>query len=224
MLIVVGGHTRNIGKTSVVAGLIAAIPEADWTALKITQFGHGVCSSDGEPCACAVVDPEHPFAITEETDHAGRSDTSRFLAAGARRSYWVRTAGGQLGHALPELHRILDASQYVIAESNSILQFFKPDLYFAVVDFTASDFKPTGLLYLDRADALIVIDRGVEEPEWSGVSRRLWDSKPRFYVRPPQWATEAMAACVRARLKSSPTAAGAAGASSVRLALPGDVI
>ncbi len=222
MLIVVGGHTRNIGKTSVVAGLIAAIPEARWTAVKITQFGHGVCSSDGEPCECAVVDPEHPFAITEETDPAGRTDTGRFLAAGAERSYWVRTAAGQLGHALPDLRRILDTSQHVIAESNSILQFFKPDLYFAVMDFAAGDFKPTSLQYLDRADALIVIDRGVSQPEWSGVSRRLWDAKPRFYVRPPQWVTEAMAARVRGRLNSSSTTSGATGANSVSLGLPDD--
>src|SRR6266436_1909073 len=35
-IIVVGGHTRNIGKTSVVAGLIAALPEMHWTAFKVT--------------------------------------------------------------------------------------------------------------------------------------------------------------------------------------------
>jgi hypothetical protein len=224
MLIVIGGHTRNIGKTSVVAGLIAAIPEGNWTALKITQFGHGVCSSDGEPCECTVIDPEHPFAISEETDPGGGADTGRFLAAGARRSYWVRTAAGQLGHALPALRRIFDANEHVIAESNSILQFFKPDLYFAVMDFAAGDFKPTSLQYLDRADALIVIDRGADQPEWSGVSRRLWDSKPRFYVRPPQWVTEAMAACLRGRLNSSSTGSGVAGVSSATLVAPSDGI
>ena len=43
-LVVVGGHSRNVGKTSVVAGLIAALPEFKWTAMKITQYGHNVCS------------------------------------------------------------------------------------------------------------------------------------------------------------------------------------
>ena len=37
-IVVVGGHTRNIGKTSVVAGLISALREFNWTALKITQY------------------------------------------------------------------------------------------------------------------------------------------------------------------------------------------
>ena len=207
MLVVVGGHTRNIGKTSVVAGLIAALPELHWTALKITQYGHGVCSTDADPCECASTDPEHPFAISEEMDPANGTDSSRFLSAGARRSYWVRTAAGQLGHAVPELRRIFKTSQNAIAESNSLLQFFKPDLYLVVMDFTAEDFKHTSRNYLDRADALIVIDSGMRQPQWS-VARRLWESKPRFYIRPPQWATDAMAALVRGRLNSSATASG----------------
>ena len=45
-IVVIGGHSRSVGKTSVVAGLIAALPELNWTALKITQFGHGICSAD----------------------------------------------------------------------------------------------------------------------------------------------------------------------------------
>lgn len=222
MFIVVGGHTRNIGKTSVVAGLISATPEAQWTAIKITQFGHSVCSSDGESCECTITDPEHPFAISEETDPTGHADTSRFLAAGALRSFWVRTAAGQLGYAVPALRRLLDANPNVIAESNSILQFFKPDLYFAVMDFATDDFKPTSLQYLDRADAMIVIDRGNRPPQWSGVSPGLWESKPRFYVKPPQWVSAAMAAWVRERLNSSSTGSGVLGDNSVRLATPGE--
>jgi len=210
MLVVVGGHTRNIGKTSVVAGLISALAEYHWTALKITQYGHDVCSTDGEPCECKVADPEHPFAITEETDRDSGTDTSRFVAAGAQRVYWVRTAAGQLGYALPAVRRILEAGEHVIAESNSLLQFIRPDLYLVVLDFSARDFKPTSLRYLDRADALIVIDRGGTQPKWNGLARSLWESKPRFRVQPPQWVTAAMAALVRGRLSSSTTASGAA--------------
>ena len=158
MLVVVGGHTRNIGKTSVVAGLIAALPELNWTAIKITQYGHGVCSSDGETCECAITDPEHPYVVSRETDSSSGTDSSRYLAAGARRSYWVRTAIGQLAYALPEIRRIFETSEHVIIESNSILQFFKPDVYVAVLDFGLKDFKQTSLVSLDRADALIVIE------------------------------------------------------------------
>lgn len=203
MLVVVGGHTRNIGKTSVVAGLIAALPDLDWTAVKITQYGHGVCSSEGEPCECAAQDPEHPYAVSEEQDRTSGTDSSRFLAAGAQRAYWVRTAAGQLGHALPSLRRILETSTHAIIESNSILQFFRPDVYLAVMDFASADFKQTSLTYLDRADAVVVIARGVDRSRWPQVSQKLWESKRRFCVQPPQYVTEAMAAFVRGRASSS---------------------
>ena len=212
MLVVVGGHTRNIGKTSVVSGLIAALPEFNWTAIKITQHGHGVCSSDGQPCQCAITDPEHPCAVSEETERTNGTDSSRYLAAGAQRSFWVRTAVGQLAYAVPEIRAIMSASSHTIIESNSIMQFFRPDVYFVVLDFAVQDFKPTNLLYLDRAHALIVVghDRGTKEPRWSGVAQRLWESKKQFCVQPPQYVTAAMAAFVKGRVSSSTTPSGGA--------------
>src|SRR5512146_3597425 len=139
-IVVVGGHSRNIGKTSVVAGLISALPERHWTAVKITQYGHGVCSKDGQPCDCAVDDQEHSFAVTEERDRSGESDTSRFLVSGARRSLWVRTRQGFLAEAMPDLRRELASAGNVIMESNSILKFIRPDLYLTVLDFATADF------------------------------------------------------------------------------------
>ena len=94
-VVVVGGHTRNIGKTSVVAGLIAALPEMRWTAFKITQFGHGVCSANGEPCDCETA--EHTIAISEERDRASGTDSARYLAAGAVRSLLGADAAGAAG-------------------------------------------------------------------------------------------------------------------------------
>jgi hypothetical protein len=175
-LVVVGGHTRNIGKTSVVAGLIAALPQYDWTAMKITQHGHGICSAVGEPCDCAV-EYDHPYAITEESA-PGSTDSARFLAAGARRAFWLRTAVGQLGHAAAVIREIVDSSENTIVESNSIMQFWKPDLYIVVLDFDTADFKNSALRYLDRANCLVTVGEG--EPQWRGVSRRLWESKPRL--------------------------------------------
>jgi hypothetical protein len=195
-LVVVGGHTRNIGKTSVVTGLIAALPKYNWTAMKITQHGHGICSAAGEPCDCAV-EYDHPYAISEESAPGG-SDSARFLAAGARRSFWLRTAVGQLGHAAAVIRQIVESSENLIVESNSILQFWKPDLYLVVVDFETQDFKDSALRYLDRADCLIPVGQG--EPQWKGVSRRLWESKPRFPASPPRYTSAELEQFVQTRL------------------------
>ena len=196
-LVVVGGHTRNIGKTSVAAGLIAALPQLNWTAMKITQHGHGICSAVGEPCDCAV-EYDHPYAISEETAPTA-SDSGRFLAAGARRSFWLRTAVGQLGNAAGVIRKIMAESENTIVESNSIMQFWRPDLYVVVLDFGSPDFKDSALRYLDRADCLVPVSEA--EPRWTAVSRRLWESKPRFPARPPHYVSSELAEFVARRLE-----------------------
>ncbi len=40
MVVVVGGHSRNVGKTSVICGIIRALPTWNWTAIKITPHEH----------------------------------------------------------------------------------------------------------------------------------------------------------------------------------------
>src|SRR5690242_18695109 len=140
-LIVVGGHSRSVGKTSVVAGLISALREYQWLAVKITQYGHGICSNHGGPCDCALDDQEHSFAINEERDRSGESDTSRFLIAGAARSLWARTRQGYLAEAMPDLRREIAKHENVIIESNSVLRFLRPDLYLTVLDPKNADFK-----------------------------------------------------------------------------------
>src|ERR1017187_927625 len=153
-VIIIGGHTRSVGKTSVVAGLIAALRDLHWTALKITQYGHGVCSANGEACDCATAD--HSLAISEEKDRSGESDTSRFLVAGADHSWWVRTQHGRLAEAMPRIRTILAKPENVIIESNSILRFLKPDLYLTVLDPATADFKTSAQTFLDRADAVLL--------------------------------------------------------------------
>jgi len=198
VLLVVGGHTRNIGKTSVVAGLIRALPEANWTAVKITQFGHGVCAAEGGNCDCAT-GLDHPYAISEEYE-PNDTDSGRFLAAGAKRAFWLRTAVGQLATVVPSLRKIVSAAENTIVESNSLLDFFEPDLFLMVLDFSKEDFKESSLRVLTRADALIVINPGRIEPPWRDVPHSLLNAKTQFGVEPPYYVTAAISKFVRSRL------------------------
>jgi hypothetical protein len=198
-IVVIGGHSRSVGKTSVVAGIIARLPEMRWTAFKITQFGHGFCTADGSPCDCQT--DEHTVAISEERDRASGTDSARYLAAGAVRSFWVRTRIGNLAAAMPRLRRELDAAENAILESNSILGFLRPDLYLSVLDYATADFKDSARLYLDRADALLV-NAGSEHlvPRWRGVSARLVEGVPRLAIAPPEYVNNAVIEFIEARL------------------------
>ena len=108
---------------------------------------------------------------------------------------------GQLGNAAAVIRQIVESSENAIVESNSIMQFWKPDLYLVVVDFETRDFKESALRYLDRADCLVSVGQG--EPQWS-VSRRLWESKPRFPASPPGYVSVELAQFVDARLSVIP--------------------
>ncbi|HWX56403.1 MAG TPA: hypothetical protein VN176_17595 [Verrucomicrobiae bacterium] len=197
-IVVIGGHSRSVGKTSVVAGLIAALPERNWTALKITQFGHGVCSADGKPCDCDTGD-DHFRAISEEKDRSGESDTSRFLVAGAARSLWVRTRQGRLAEAMPDIQKKISSAENVIMESNSVIRFLKPDLYITVLDAGTEDFKESAREFLDRADAIIFHKNGAS-PKWASVSMTPLATKPVFTVEPPEYVSEEIVDFVRKHL------------------------
>jgi hypothetical protein len=202
MLVVVGGHSRNIGKTSVVASLIRKLRYRKWTAVKITQYGHGVCSHVGEACGCET-ELDHPFAISEEYEPS-TTDSGRFLASGAERSFWLRTPMGGLIEAKATLRKILDQSENVIIESNSVLELVEPDLFLVVLDFSCEDFKPSSLRFLGRADAFLIVDRGINGPLWEDVARGVWDQKPQFLVKPPSYVTTAVCDFVRSRLSPAP--------------------
>ncbi len=198
MLIVVGGHSRSVGKTSVVAGLIAALSEFHWTAMKITQYGHGICSANGKTCHCASDD--HSWAITEERDRSGESDSSRFLVSGAARSLWVRTRQGMLAEAMPRIRQELASAENAILESNSILRFLRPNLYLTVLDTATADFKLSAQQFLDRADAVVLHDSG-DTVAWKNVSLKPVNARPIFRIQPPHYVTPELVDYVRGKLE-----------------------
>jgi hypothetical protein len=204
MIVVVGGHSRNIGKTSVVAGIIRALPDHPWTAVKITQFGHGVCSADGETCECST-DPDHPFALTRERSSTSGTDTARYLAAGACESLWLRTRIGELGFAMPALRRVIERSKFLVVESNSVLQFLRPDLYLVVVDPNTADFKDSSRLYLDRADAFLLpaVVENLGISPWPAVATRLLSCRPRFRLGAGFEPDAALVDFIRGRRRSA---------------------
>jgi hypothetical protein len=188
-----------------VCDIIAAFPKTEWIAGKITQYGHGVCAQNGENCDCAP--EEHICALDWETRADTGTDSARFLAAGAKRSFWLRTKQGYLAEGLPLLRQELEevaarlrsgqASEEgerremaVIVESNSLMQFVKPSLYFAVIDPMREDFKESAQIALDRAHALVLRGEvggdGTPAPLWMRLPSKLLQEKPSVLQREGQ--------------------------------------
>jgi hypothetical protein len=149
--IVVGGHSRKTGKTSIAAGIIAAFPERRWTAIKITSHQHAETPSS---------------VIYEETDRSGHSDTSRFLCAGAARSLWVRAGEHGLDLAVRQLLLSIQSDPCVIIESNHILQYVRPDFFIFVLRYDVEEFKDSARKILAQADAIVAVNHCPSPPAW----------------------------------------------------------
>jgi hypothetical protein len=181
-VVVIGGQSRKVGKTSVVCGLIAALPEMRWTAIKLTQH------EPAEPVA--GLPPS--ILLREEHERGSGTDSSRYLVAGAERAFWVRVRPGDLGAQMPRIRDLIVGAKNTIIESNSILEFLQPDLTLCVLDPAIADFKPSAQLSSERADALLV----PEGPQLPMESKRI------FRFRAPEYLTAELLSFVAERLES----------------------
>jgi hypothetical protein len=166
-LVIVGGQCRKVGKSALIADLIRAFPDTSWTAVKITPYTDSGCPVNGGSCACATF--EHTFALHEENDRAGTADTSRFLAAGAKKALWLQTKAGRLPDALQALVAALEGSGSVIMESDAVVKIWRPDLFFMVLDPRKFDFKQSARGSVQLADAFVF-----RSPFFDNPGRRDW--------------------------------------------------
>jgi len=138
-LLAIGGQCRKVGKSALVVDLIKAFPKYRWTAIKITTHVDSGCPVKGSACKCRP--HEHTFKIRYEKTGRRKTDTSRFLAAGANRAIWVQTKSGRLSDALGPLAFAIGDAENVIVESNAILTHWKSALCLLVVDPAKADSK-----------------------------------------------------------------------------------
>jgi hypothetical protein len=191
--IVVGGHSRNVGKTSVAAGLIRAFGKYPWTAIKISSHHHAniaISPKGNEGCF---------YEIYEESNREGFSDTSRFLAAGACRSLWVRIDENHADAGMRQLLPILQSYPYAMIESNRVLSVMRPDLYLMVVRYDAEEFKDSARKSLNQADAIVAVNPDFAPPPWEGVSYDL-SRIPQFMTADPQIIPAELIGFVQSRL------------------------
>jgi hypothetical protein len=189
--IVIGGHSRKVGKTAVVAGLIRAFRQRPWTAAKISTHWH---EDPPSKASCAV---------HEETVGGEQSDSARFLAAGAARAFWIRIREDRFQESITALQPVLHSSPFVIVESNCILRLVQPDLYVLVLKSDVDDFKESARETLPRADAILLISSGDASPAWQGFVREKAAGIPLFTTADPNSLPPEFIAFVHSRINPS---------------------
>lgn len=146
-IVVVGGGGRTVGKTALACGVIAALPDWQWVAVKIAKHEHAA---------------EQP--VWEETYAGEATDTARYLAAGARRAFLLTAADDvAMSGALDELRARVERDANLIFESNRVLSLVNPDVCLMIAE--GEEPKTSFAAAIRRADA-IVMRR--ESPDTSG--------------------------------------------------------
>lgn len=140
-IVVVGGSSKDIGKTALVCGVIAALPDFDWTAVKITGHDYDIDSISRGPI------------VRSETVAGQATDTARYLAAGACRALLVTRCSPEI--PIEEIRAALKEDRNILFESNRIIDVVKPDVCLALVGGSGTELKPSFLRLLQKADALV---------------------------------------------------------------------
>lgn len=148
-LIVVGGQTKHVGKTTLVCNIIRHFASARWTAAKITSHLHA--ADDCRPVACGT-----GWNICEQRERDSQADTARYLNAGALRSLLVCAESGKLANACSALKNQVLTGGNVIVESTAAAELLAPDLFLLVVNPDSQEFKASASEHLAHAHTLVV--------------------------------------------------------------------
>jgi len=161
-MLLIGSAGRNAGKTNLTCAIVRkyskTIPIA---GIKITTIRakDGQCPRGGRGCGvCSSLVGD--FCITEEADRNSRKDTSRLLAAGASRVFWLRVMRTHLREGLTALLDIVGRDQACVCESNSLRQVVEPSVFLIVRNRDSGAWKSSAREVRKYADRVVNWDEG----------------------------------------------------------------
>jgi hypothetical protein len=162
-MLMIGSAGANVGKTELACAILRKFSriDPDIVGVKVTAINEkkGQCPRGGEGCGvCSSLDDA--FLITEETDTSSGKDTSRLLAAGAARVYWLRVLRSHIDQGLAALFEVLGTNVSSICESNSLRHVVEPGLFLVAESNSSGTWKPSALQVKKFADRIIVSNGG----------------------------------------------------------------
>src|SRR5579884_3578104 len=148
-LIVVGGQSKHVGKTTLVCEIIRHFGNVRWTAAKVTSHSH-------HPEQCVRVASGPGWTIWEQRAGNSLVDTVRYLNAGATHSLLLCAESESLAQACVALKMELSRCGNAIVESTAAANLLAPDLFLLVVNPESQEIKPSASEQLAHAHAIVV--------------------------------------------------------------------
>jgi molybdopterin-guanine dinucleotide biosynthesis protein A len=156
-MLMIGSTSTSVGKTELACAILGRFgKEHEVVGIKVTTIKdkNGQCPRGGESCGvCSSL--EGNFCITEEYNKDSGKDTSRLLAAGAGRVFWVQVLKDYLSEAMTALSDIIGSETVSICESNSLRQVIEPGLFLIVRNNDSNLWKSSARSVRKYADRIV---------------------------------------------------------------------
>lgn len=124
-MILVAGTGRNVGKTTFVCRLIEHISSIrPIIAIKVSPHIH-----DNDVSHCRIIHKTEGVIIAEETSFLNTKDSSRMLAAGAKKVYYVQGGGDSLSKTLAVLKDLIPDNIPLVCESAALRAYVEPGFF-----------------------------------------------------------------------------------------------
>jgi len=152
----IGGASRNIGKTELSCTLINKFcPTNKIIGLKVCS----IYPDDNKFHRTGEISvEENNFTIIEETRITGSKDTIRMKNAGASRIFYIRVKDNYLEEAINKFFKIVNPKSIIICESNSLRRLIKPGLFLIIKSEYPKHIKESAKQLMKNADMIIISD------------------------------------------------------------------
>jgi molybdopterin-guanine dinucleotide biosynthesis protein A len=181
-MLMIGSAGINTGKTVLACEVIKKFcKNTNITGIKVTTIKakDGTCPRGGRGCGvCSSLDGN--FCITEELKRNSSKDTSRLLAAGASKVFWLRVMRSHLKQGLTALLSIMGPDAVSICESNSLRHVVEPGLFLMVTAPNLKKWKASAKDVRRYVDKVVVPDGSSFDFDIDEIklTQRRWQSEP----------------------------------------------
>jgi hypothetical protein len=173
-LLLIGGNTRNIGKTTFACAVIRKFSAFhDISAFKLTS----IYKNDDKHHGNHELLQNAAWEISRETLSSKPKDTARMLAAGATASYYVQALDHAIELAWSEFAPMTPDNHLLLCESRSLRRFVEPGVFIYLKSSRVIEEKPYSI-WLESKASLVLTDPSHETLEKAlnnlSVSMNTW--------------------------------------------------
>ncbi len=152
-LLLIAGTGRNSGKTTIACSVIKKFSALHpIIAVKISPHFHDI-PSDLYPAVS-----ESDLYIAEETDPGKPKDSSRMLAAGARKALFIMCSDNRLQEAITMVLSTVHLNEMIVCESGGLRDFVTPGVFLMATCKDHQFVKPATLRLKSLCDLWITFN------------------------------------------------------------------